>query len=93
MQQVDCKIQILDVENMQQEELHNVCEGMDEINSENNDAKTTCETKLFKMQFHVSKCREEVGLLQSRVDSGSESKNSTEVQNGNDASNDSTVNV
>ena len=59
MQEVDHEIQILDVENMQQEELHNVCEGMDEINSENNDAKT----KMFTMQFHVTKCREEVGLL------------------------------
>ena len=78
---------------MQEEELHNICEGTDEINSENNDAKTSRETKMFTMQFHVSKCREEVGLLQSHVDSGSESENSTEVQNGNNASNDRTGNV
>ena len=93
MQELDCKIQILNVENMPEEELHNVCEDIDDINSEKNDAKTSHETKMFTMQFHVSKCREEAGLLQSHVDSGSESENSIEVQNGNNFSNDSTGNV
>ena len=50
---------------MQQDELHYVCKGRDEIDNENNDAKTSHETKMFTMQFHMSKCREEVGFNRS----------------------------
>ena len=48
---------------------------------------------MFTMQFHVNKCKEEVGLLQSCGDSASESENPTEVKNGNDASNNRSDNV
>ena len=37
MQVVDCKIQILDVDDMAQEQLHKICENIDEINTENDD--------------------------------------------------------
>ena len=40
VQEVDHKIQILDVDDMAQEQLHNISENIDEINIENNDGKT-----------------------------------------------------
>ena len=59
---------------MAEDEFTNVTEGMDEIHSSNNDQEKSCEAKVFAMHFNVSKCREDVGLLQSAADSASDSE-------------------
>ena len=88
MEEVDPKIQVLDIKYMAQNELDNVCEGIVNISSKNDDDRTSCEAKAFTMHFNVSKYREDVGLLQRGIDSGSKSDNSTQVQNGNGMNND-----
>ena len=75
MEGVDPKIQFLDVENMAQNELDNVCEGIVNITSKYYDDRTSSEAKPFIMHFNVSKYREDVGLLQSGIDSGSKFDN------------------
>ena len=63
----DAKIQVLHLETMAEDEFTNATEGMDEIHSSNNDQET-CEAKVFTKHFNVSKCREDVGLMQRAVD-------------------------
>ena len=75
----DAKIQVIHLETMAEDEFTNVTEGMDEIHSSNNDQETSCEAKVFTMHFS--------GLLQSAVDSASDSENSTQGQNGNGSNN------
>ena len=86
--EVDHKIQILDVENMERDGLHNVHQGMNEIDATDNDEKSSTGAKIFTMQFNVYKCIVDVGLLQSGVDSGRESESSSEVQNGSESTGD-----
>ena len=86
--EVNCKIQILDVENMERDELHNVCQDMNEIDATDNDEKSSTGAKVFTMQFNVNKCIEDVGLLQSGVDSASKNESSSEVQNHNESTGD-----
>ena len=81
----DHKTQILDVENMERDELHNVCQGMNEIDVTDNDEKSSTGAKVFTMQFNVNKCKEDIGLLQGGVDSPSKSENSSKVQNANES--------
>ena len=83
--EVNCKIQILDVENLERDELHNVCQGMNEIDATDNDEKSSTGAKVFTMQFNVNKCKEDIELLQRSVDSASKSENSSKVQNGNES--------
>ena len=61
---------------------------MNEIDTTDNDEKSSTGAKVFTMQFNVNKCIEDIGLLQRGVDSPSESENSSEVQNGNESTGD-----
>ena len=87
-EEVQSKIQILNVESMDKEELCEISEGMEINIKEEKEENIVSDEKVFLMQFNVGKCKNNVELMQRNDQNVSEGKNSTKGQNS-DLSEDS----